>query len=231
MSQAEEIISVKNVSVTYSRWGQSVNALKNISVTIPQGQWVLIIGPNGAGKSTFLQSLSARIKPSEGNIFINGKDVSEMNRYDLSLNIFHVHQDPLKGTAPGLTVFENLVIADYEAHKKGMTPKKLRKKYLLLTERVGLRDLLNQTVRYLSGGERQLLALLISSLRPTNILILDEAFAALDPQRTDICLRELDKLNSDGRTILQVTHDNEYIKSFGKRIIEFNKGQIISDRC
>lgn len=230
MNQAEEIISVKNVSVTYSRWGQSVNALKNVSVTIPQGQWVLIIGPNGAGKSTFLQLLSGRIKLSEGNIFINGRAISEINRHVLSLNIFHVYQDPLIGTAPGLTVFENLVVADYDAYKNGVSLKKLKDKYLPILERVGLRNLMKQPVKYLSGGERQILTLLIANLRPAKTIILDEPFTALDPNKTEICINEVSRLNSQGKTIIQVTHDMNLANSLGDRLIAFKNGELVYDK-
>lgn len=230
MSLDEQTLSVNKVRVTYSRWGQNVEALKDVSISVPQGQWVLVIGPNGAGKTTFLRVLSGRMTPSEGEVTIGGKSIRNMGRLELAAKLFHVHQDPLLGTAPALTVFENLLAADHEGQMKREPIKNLRKKYLLMLERVGLESMLRQPVRDLSGGERQLITLLIADLRPARIIILDEPFAALDPDRTNICIEEISRLNSEGRTIIQVTHDMDFVNGHGDRVVAFKEGRITHDK-
>ncbi len=229
MNLNEQHLTVKNISVTFSRWGQNVEALKDVSISISQGQWVLVIGPNGAGKTTFLKVLSGRMTPSNGEVMVNGKTLRSMGRLEIAANIFHVHQDPLLGTAPGLTVFENLIVADHEAQRTKELHGRLKKKYLPMLERVGLQKMLKQLVRDLSGGERQLLTLIVVSLRPARIVILDEPFAALDPDRTRVCIEEISRLNSEGRTIIQVTHDMDFVNGHGNRVVAFKEGRIIHD--
>jgi len=229
MSLDDRTLSLNKVRVTYSRWGQTVEALRDVSISVPQGQWVLVIGPNGAGKTTLLNVISSRMMPSSGEVTINGKALRNMGRLEIAANIFHVHQDPLLGTAPGLTVYENLFVADYEGQGRRESTKTLRKKYSVLLERVGLKNMLKHSVRDLSGGERQLITLLIASLRPAKIILLDEPLAALDPDRAKICIDEIARLNSDGRTIIQVTHDMDFIKGHGDRVIAIKNGTVTRD--
>lgn len=225
-----QALSADGISVTYSRWGQTVEALRRVSFSIPQGQWVLFIGPNGAGKTTLLKVLSGSMVPSGGEVRLGEKAIRNMGRLELAANLFYVHQDPLLGTAPALTVYENLFVADHEGQREREGIKTLRKKYLLMLERVGLKNMLKQPVRDLSGGERQLITLLIADLRPARIIILDEPFAALDPDRTKICIEEISRLNSEGRTIVQVTHDMDFVNGHGDRVIAFKEGQIAYDK-
>lgn len=222
-------LAVNNLSVVFSRWGQKVEALKDISISFPKGQWVLVIGPNGAGKTTFLNVISGRIEPSKGNVVINGKELRDMGRLEVAANIIYVHQDPLLGTAPALTVFENLIVADHEAQRTRESHGRLKKKYMPVLERVGLQKMLKQQVRDLSGGERQLLTLLIVSLRPARIVILDEPFASLDPDRMKICIDEISRLNSEGRTIVQVTHDMDFVDTHGDRVVALKGGELVYD--
>lgn len=224
-----QALSVDGIRVTYSRWGQTVEALRDVSFSIPQGQWVLFIGPNGAGKTTLLKVLSGSMVPSGGEVRLGEKAIRNMGRLELAANLFYVHQDPLLGTAPALTVYENLFVADYEGQRKRESIKALRKKYLLMLERVGLKNMLKQPVRDLSGGERQLITLVIANLRPARIIILDEPFAALDPDRTKICIEEISRLNSEGRTIVQVTHDMNFVSYHGDRVVAFKDGEIVHD--
>jgi ABC-type uncharacterized transport system ATPase component len=230
MSLDDRTLSLNKVRVTYSRWGQTVEALRDVSISVPQGQWVLVIGPNGAGKTTLLNVISSRMMPSSGEVTINGKALRNMGRLEIAANIFHVHQDPLLGTAPGLTVYENLFVADYEGQGRRESTKTLRKKYSVLLERVGLKNMLKHSVRDLSGGERQLITLLIASLRPAKIILLDEPLAALDPDRAKICIDEIARLNSEGRTIIQVTHDMDFANIYGDRVVVFREGRIVYDK-
>ena len=229
MTKNPVALEVKNLTVTFSRWGQTVTALDRVSFTVPQGQWVMIAGHNGSGKSTLLKAISGRLPPNSGNISINGKLTDAMNSTEIAEQVFHVHQDPLMGTAPMLTLFENLLVADHRAQAEGTSKRELTQKYRELLLPLGLADRMKQLAKYLSGGERQLVALLIARLRPISLLLLDEPLAALDPIKADLCMREILALNQEGKTILQVTHDEHLAAEAGHRTLAIESGRIIYD--
>ena len=116
MNNDNGILTIKNLTVTFSRWGQTVNALNEVSIVVPEGQWLIIVGLNGSGKTTFLSTISTRIHPKNGQILFRDEFITNMSNNEIANKIFHVHQDPLLGTAPILTIFENLIVADHQAH-------------------------------------------------------------------------------------------------------------------
>jgi putative tryptophan/tyrosine transport system ATP-binding protein len=229
MKKLDTFLEVKQVSITYSRWGQNVVALNEIDLVVPQGQWLILVGPNGSGKSTLLKTISARVNPNKGKVLIKNKNVSDMSANEISNSVFHVHQDPLKGTAPTLTVFENLYVAESQKNIAKGSKIELIGKYEKMLREIGLQNRLRQPAMTLSGGERQLLALLIARLRPAPLILLDEPFAALDPSKTEICLKEIFKLNAAGKTLIQVTHNPEYAVTMGDRTIVIDSGEIVHD--
>ena len=109
------LCNIRNVSVEYERWGQSVSALEHLSLEVMLGEWLMIVGPNGSGKSTLLNTISGRRDPDKGEIFLSGHKVSDLSDGERAKQVFMVHQDPLLGTAASLTVFENLKVADQES--------------------------------------------------------------------------------------------------------------------
>ena len=224
------IVEIRELSKTFSRWGQTHTALDHINLTISKGQWVMLIGHNGSGKSTLLNVISGRQISNGGQIVIAGKQTSKMSASEISEKVFHVCQDPLLGTAPKLTLFENLLIADYKALIDGDSKRGLIQKYLTLLQPLGLANRMKQLARDLSGGERQLIALLIAGLRPSSVVLLDEPLAALDPGKAQLCLQQIKILNDTGRTIIQVTHDPNLASSCGDRTIVLQKGAIVSDQ-
>lgn len=223
------ILEIRDLTVTFSRWGQTVKAVNSVDLQVPRGQWLILVGPNGSGKSTLLKAVSGRVKPSSGQVLIEGKSVSEMSGSSAASKIFHVHQEPLLGTAPILTIFENLAVADHDAQLKRESKRLLAKKYYGLLKPLGLAERLKQPVLTLSGGERQLLALLIARLRPSSLVLLDEPFAALDPAKIEMCLREIAALHEQGKTLIQVTHDQHKAYSLGDRTVVMQGGQIVYD--
>lgn len=229
MNGDAELLVVKELTVTFERWGQTVNALDAVSLTVPQGQWLILVGPNGSGKSTLLRAISDRIQPKSGQVFIKGKTVRAMSPAEIANLVFHVHQDPLLGTAPTLTVFENLAVADYKAQIDHEPKQLLEKKYRDMLKPLGLSNRMKQPVRTLSGGERQLLALLIARLRPSSLILLDEPLAALDPAKAEICMKEIANLSRQGKTLIQVTHDAERAASLGNRTVALHAGRIVYD--
>lgn len=229
MTKGKPAVETQDLTVTFSRWGQAVTALDHVNLTIPSGQWVMLVGHNGSGKSTLLRAISGRLSPNGGVITIGGKRLGKMRSSEIAEHVFHVHQDPLLGTAPKLTLFENLMVADSQAQLEGTSKRELVKKYQDLLQPLGLADRMKQLARYLSGGERQLIALLIARLRPASLLLLDEPLAALDPVKAGICLDIITNLHKQGITIIQVTHDPTLAISVGGRTLALRDGRFVYD--
>lgn len=222
-------VEIRDLTVTFSRWGQTVFALNRVDLAIPSGQWIMLVGHNGSGKSTLLKAICGRLTPSGGKITTGGKNISEMSSSEIAERMFYVHQDPLMGTAPKLTLFENLMIADYQAHIRRSPKRELVDKYRELLQPLGLADRMKQLARDLSGGERQLIALLIARLRPASLMLLDEPLAALDPTKAEMCLGIIDELHKEGTTIVEVTHDPTLAISGGERTVVLRGGRIVYD--
>jgi putative tryptophan/tyrosine transport system ATP-binding protein len=208
-------------------------ALHNIQLTLNKGDFVTIIGSNGAGKSTLMNVISGVMIPDEGSIHIDGLDVTMMPEYIRSRYIGRVFQDPMAGTAPSMTIEENLAMA-YSRNKirslrKGVTKK--RRDYfreVLETLHLGLENRLQAKVGLLSGGERQALSLLMATFTEPAILLLDEHTAALDPARAELITNlTKDIVERYGLTTLMVTHNMQQAIDLGNRLIMMDKGQII----
>lgn len=208
-------------------------ALDQVNLTLHKGDFVTIIGSNGAGKSTLMNMISGVLLPDMGSVMIEGKNVTLMTEYKRSKMIGRVFQDPMAGTAPTMTIEENLAMAYSRDRtrtlKRGVTKK--RKEYfkeVLSSLHLGLEDRLNAKVGMLSGGERQALSLLMATFTEPSILLLDEHTAALDPARAEL-ITNLTKeiVNEYGLTSLMVTHNMQQAIDLGNRLIMMDKGQII----
>nr|WP_263326160.1 ABC transporter ATP-binding protein [Neobacillus sp. Marseille-Q6967] len=208
-------------------------AIDQINLTLKPGDFVTIIGSNGAGKSTLMNIISGVLVPDVGEININGKNVTNMSEYKRSQMIGRVFQDPMAGTAPSMTIEENLAMA-YSRNKtrtirRGVTKK--RRDYfreVLESLHLGLENRLSAKVGLLSGGERQALSLLMATFTEPAILLLDEHTAALDPSRAELITnltREI--VEKYQLTTLMVTHNMQQAIDLGNRLIMMDKGQII----
>lgn len=208
-------------------------ALGNINLHLKPGDFVTIIGSNGAGKSTMMNMISGALTPDFGNIIIANKDVTPLPEYKRSQYIGRVFQDPMAGTAPSMTVEENLAIA-YSRNKSrtlrfGVT-KNRRDIFRTALERLhlNLENRLSAKVGLLSGGERQALSLLMATFTQPSILLLDEHTAALDPSRAELITQLTKELvMQDKLTTLMVTHNMQQALDLGNRLIMMDKGQII----
>nr|WP_251025781.1 ABC transporter ATP-binding protein [Bacillus sp. ISL-47] len=208
-------------------------ALDTINLTLNEGDFVTVIGSNGAGKSTLMNIISGVMLPDVGSVFIDSQNVTAMSEYKRAKLIGRVFQDPMAGTAPSMTIEENLAMA-YSRNKsrtlrKGVTKK--RKEYfreVLETLHLGLENRLNAEVGLLSGGERQALSLLMATFTEPSILLLDEHTAALDPARAEL-ITNLTKeiVKKYNLTTLMVTHNMQQALDLGNRLIMMDKGQII----
>jgi putative ABC transport system ATP-binding protein len=227
MMKCKKSIEISELTITFSRWGQTINAIDGLSINIFTGDWVMIVGHNGSGKSTLLKAISGRIKLDSGKLNLDGVGIEKLSSAQIAERVFLVHQDPLQGTSPTLSVFDNLFIADAAVKRTALSRSGLFDKYHDLLKPLGLSDRLKQLAKYLSGGERQLLALTIASLRPSQTILLDEPLAALDPSKAEICLSLIKTLNKEGKTVIQVTHDPNLAITEGTRTVALRKGQVI----
>ncbi|MCM3709004.1 ABC transporter ATP-binding protein [Sporosarcina luteola] len=208
-------------------------ALDEINLELTSGDFVTVIGSNGAGKSTMLNMISGALTPDFGKIELAGKDVTKLPEYVRSRMIGRVFQDPMAGTAPSMTIEENLAMA-YSRDKKRLLRRGVDKKRRELfrssleTLHLNLENRLNAKVGMLSGGERQALSLLMATFTQPSILLLDEHTAALDPSRAELITNLTKELvEKDQLTTLMITHNMQQALDLGNRLIMMDKGQII----
>ena len=208
-------------------------ALDNINLRLAPGDFVTIIGSNGAGKSTMMNMISGALMPDFGSVTIDSNDVTRLPEYKRAHFIGRVFQDPMAGTAPAMTIEENLAIAYSRNQKRGLrfgVDKKRRDFFRTSLERLhlNLENRLTAKVGLLSGGERQALSLLMATFTKPSILLLDEHTAALDPSRADLITKLTKELvEADNLTTLMVTHNMQQALDLGNRLIMMDKGQII----
>ena len=210
-------------------------ALMSIHLQLKPGDFVTVIGSNGAGKSTLMNVISGGMKPDTGQVLIGGTEVHNFPEYRRSRWIGRVFQDPMAGTAPRMTIEENLAMAYARGKKRGLGFGVTGKKRSLFREElsrlgIGLENRLGAKVGLLSGGERQALSLLMATFTEPQILLLDEHTAALDPARAEMITRLTDGIVSELKlTTLMVTHNMEQAIRLGNRLIMMDKGRIVLD--
>ena len=211
-------------------------ALTNLSMHLEKGDFVTILGSNGAGKSTLFNTIAGTYTPDSGKVYLNGKDITALPDYRRSKEIGRLFQDPLKGTAPNMTIEENLALAYLRAnHTKSpfsMVSKADRAEFReqLAMLNLGLEDRMNQPVGLLSGGQRQALTLLMATLVTPKILLLDEHTAALDPGTAEVVLELTKKIVAEHNiTCLMITHNLASALALGNRTIMMADGRIVLD--
>lgn len=210
-------------------------ALTGINLHLNPGDFVTVIGSNGAGKSTLMNIISGTMNPDAGEVFIEGQPVGRVPEFQRTRWIGRVFQDPMAGTAPSMTIEENLAIAYRRGQSRGLRFGVNRKQRVMFREQlarlgIGLEDRLRAKVGLLSGGERQALSLLMATFTNPRILLLDEHTAALDPARAELITRLTEKIVKDQKlTTLMVTHNMDQAIRLGNRLIMMDKGKIILD--
>lgn len=231
------MLSIINISKTFHPG--TVNektALKSVSLEMESGDFATIIGSNGAGKSTLFNAITGAFYVDEGRIILGGEDITYKKEYRRSTDIGHLFQDPLLGTAPHMTIEENMALAYMRASGKhspfGSISKKekaLFREQLALLD-MGLEDRMKNPVGLLSGGQRQALTLLMATMVTPKILLLDEHTAALDPATAEKVLKLTKDIVAKRRiTCLMVTHNMHQALETGNRTLMMNDGQIILD--
>lgn len=209
--------------------------LKDVSLDIHEHDFITILGGNGAGKSTLFNVIAGTLPLTSGSIHILGENVTHFSPEKRAKYLSRVFQDPKMGTAPRMTVAENLLIAKFRGEKRGLVPRSLnsyREEFQATIEKIGngLDKHLETPIEFLSGGQRQALSLLMATLKRPELLLLDEHTAALDP-KTSVDLMELTNefVSRDRLTALMITHHMEDALKYGNRLIVMKDGQIIQD--
>lgn len=206
--------------------------LDDLSLAVQEGEFVTIIGANGAGKSTLFNAIAGSFFVDSGRIFLDDADVTLQPEYKRARNIGRLFQDPMRGSAPGMSIEENLALAAGTGSWFGSISKADRELFRekLAKLDMGLEDRLQQPVGLLSGGQRQALTLMMATINPPKLLLLDEHAAALDPASAEKVLaltRDVVKRNK--LTCLMVTHNMQSALDLGSRTIMMDRGRIIFD--
>ncbi|MFN4238697.1 MAG: ABC transporter ATP-binding protein [Vogesella sp.] len=209
--------------------------LRGLSLQIDSGQFVTVIGSNGAGKSTFLNALAGDVIVDSGSLHIDGKDVTRTPGWQRAGLVARVFQDPMAGTCENLSIEENMALAYYRGRKRGFGPalkRGLRELFRdkLATLKLGLENRLPDRMGLLSGGQRQAVSLLMASLQPSRILLLDEHTAALDPKTAAFVLELTDRIVHENQlTALMVTHSMRQALDHGHRTVMLHQGRVVLD--
>lgn len=232
------MLEIKNVTKIFNKDEGVENqkiALDNISLKINNGDFVTIIGGNGSGKSTLMNIISGVFFPDSGNIFIDGVDVTKMSENKRAAYLGRVFQDPNVGTAPNMSILENLEIASRRGKVSTLKwgfKKENNKRFVeaLKGLNLGLENRMTQKVGLLSGGQRQAVTLIMATLNEPKLLLLDEHTAALDPKTAKKVLDlTKDVVNKNHLTTLMITHNMRDALKYGNRLIMLSDGHIILD--
>jgi len=230
------MINVENLSVSFNK-GTPLErrALKDVSLAVANGEFCLVIGSNGAGKSTLLSAIAGDVIPEAGRIILSGRDVTRLPAERRAALVARVFQDPLAGSCGQLSIAENLALAARRGKRRGLRNALGRPRLRAIYERVaeldiGLEHRLGQPMASLSGGQRQALALIMATLAPSSIVLLDEHTAALDPANAEFVLELTATLAARfGLTVLMVTHSMRQALDLGTRTIMLHEGEIVFD--
>ena len=230
------LIELKNINKTFHAGTEEAHhALKNINLSIYAGDFITIVGGNGAGKSTLLNTLAGTLTADSGEIRMNGQNVTSHQEYERAEYISRVFQNPLDGTAPRMTIAENMALALRRGKRRGlvMSSQKAEReafREILAGLGLGLEDRLDTEIGLLSGGQRQAVSLLMATIREPLLLLLDEHTAALDPrmQRNIMRLTE-EKIKEKNLTAFMITHNLKDAIQYGNRLLLMHQGEIRQD--
>ncbi len=230
------MLEIKQIDKTFNAGTpNAMHALNNVSLTIEESSFVIVIGTNGSGKSTLLNSVAGTFLNDSGSIMMSGENITRWPEHRRAKFIGRVFQDPFKGTAPGMTIAENLALAGKRGRSRGLGKALKHSVISNFKERIsalnmGLEDRLDNPIGSLSGGQRQALTLLMATWLKPDLLLLDEHTAALDPRAADKIIRLTNEIVSKEKlTTMMVTHSMHQAVSLGDRLIMMHRGEIIHD--
>lgn len=230
------ILDLQNITTTVNAGtNEEKQILKNINLKLEDGDFVTLLGTNGAGKSTLLNIINGSIFPTSGRILLKDQDLTNLSEVKRAKYIAQVFQDPKMGTAPRMTVAENLLLATKRGEHRGLRLRGLDKHMQEFKRQAaqlpnGLNERLNTFVGNLSGGQRQTLSFLMATIKRPDLLLLDEHTAALDPNTSRELLELTDKVvQEEHLTCVMITHQLKDAIKYGNRTIILNNGRIVFD--
>lgn len=233
----KKLLRIINLSKCFNKGTDNeINLFNNFNLSIEKNKCTVIIGPNGCGKSTLLNIISGNVATDNGKIILNGKDISLLREEERALYIGRVYQNPSMGVAPSLTILENMALADKKGKKVGL--KKLVQKdkiskyaKMLKDLDLGLENKLDVKVKYLSGGQRQSLSLVMAAMKHPDLLLLDEHTAALDPKTSHVVMEKTKELIKKYKiTTIMISHNMRDAIEYSDRIIMLDRGNIVLDK-
>lgn len=230
------LVSLRHIYKTFNPGSvNEVVLFTDYNLEIAKEEFVAVVGSNGSGKTTILNLLCGSLPIDSGEIFVGGRDIGKLKEHERSKFIGRVFQDPSKGTCPELTILENMALADNKGSSYGLS-RGVNKKRIdfyrsqLELLKLGLEDKIHLQVSSLSGGQRQALALLISTMTPLDLLILDEHTAALDPRSSETVMELTERIVREKKlTTLMVTHNLKHAVGYGDRLIMMHRGSVVID--
>ena len=230
------MLKLENINITFNKnTANERKALQHINLDVADGDFVTVIGSNGAGKSTLMNVISGSYEADTGKIFLDGKNITHLKEHQRARTIGRLFQDPLRGTAPNMTIEENLGLAYSRGKRRSLTIGIRKKDVSVFRERLkeldlGLEDRMKMPVGLLSGGQRQAASLLMATIAEPELLLLDEHTAALDPGAAEKVMALTKKIVEENKiTTLMITHDMEYALEYGSRTIMLDSGKIVMD--
>lgn len=233
---SKPILELKNVQTLVNKGtANQAMILKGINLQINDGDFITIVGTNGAGKSTLFNVIGGNLQADNGQILHNGRDITKTTEEQRTSFLARVFQDPKLGTAPRMTVAENMLLATKRGEHRHLVFRKLKQNMdrftkLAATMNNGLEDRMNTATGALSGGQRQALSFLMATLKRPDILLLDEHTAALDPHTSLNLLHATnERITKDHLTALMITHHLEDALTYGNRLIVLKHGEIKAD--
>jgi len=233
---ATPMLEVRALTKTFNPGtANEVRALRGVDLAIEPGSFVVVIGTNGSGKSTLLNAVAGSVRVDAGTIRLAGHDVTRWPEHRRARFVGRVFQNPFSGTAPDMSIAENLALAARRGQRRGLgwaLPRRFSAEMRARIRRLGmgLEDRLDNVIGTLSGGQRQALTLLMASWQRPDLLLLDEHTAALDPKSADQVIRLTDEVVSQDRlTTLMVTHSMAQAANLGDRLIMMYHGRVIHD--
>ncbi|AUJ31197.1 MAG: ATP-binding cassette domain-containing protein [Liquorilactobacillus nagelii] len=236
MTSTKPILVLKNVTTIVNAHTPAAKAiLKQLNLKIYPGDFITVLGPNGAGKSTFFNSIAGTLPVDSGQVLLQGKDITRLSVEKRAKFISRVFQDPKMGTAPRMTVAENLLLATKRGKARGLKLRGLKAKLATLQAQVssmnnGLAERMQTATESLSGGQRQALSFLMATIERPDLLLLDEHTAALDPKTSAQLMQQTnERILQEKLTCLMITHHLDDALRYGNRLLVLDAGKIVFD--
>ena len=231
------MLELKNISKYYNPGTVNEMCLfENFNLKIEDGDFISVVGSNGSGKTSMLNIICGSISPEAGQVIMNGQDITKEKEYKRNQKIGRVYQNPAMGTCPSMTILENMSLADNKGKVYGLGRGTNKARIDYYKEQLrqlnwGLEERMDTKVGALSGGQRQAMALLMSTMTPIEFLILDEHTAALDPKTAEMIMGLTDKIVKEKKlTTIMVTHNLRYAMEYGNRLLMMHQGEAVLDK-